>query len=174
MPNPVATFRRNKAKVWAFCVGMAVFSLLCLAIALDMFPVDNIDTFARGLLLAGFLLFGFLAFVWSKQLFDNAAILEVSDEGIRDTRYSSVLIPWSVIDNVRLTETQYGEFLTLGLQAATQAKIPRAWYLKAFDVGNAALGYRGVQISVTGLNGTMSDLAAAIKAAAPERLKNFA
>jgi hypothetical protein len=174
MTNPVATFRRNKWKAWSFFVAMAVLSLGCLALSTNVFPNKQLDGSARAIIFVGFPLFGFLAFVWSKQLFDSGIILEVSTDGIRDRRYSDAVIPWSVVEKIRLHETSYYEFVAFEFPNSAKAEMPRVWYLKVFDVLNPMLGYDGIQVNMTGLNGTTADLISAVKAAAPPHLHNFA
>jgi hypothetical protein len=174
MPAQAATFRANKAKIILVGGIPAAVFLVCLVLSLGLVPDAPMDTFTRVLVGVGVLFFGLMTLFWSKQLFDSGVVLEVSEEGIKDRRYSSAVIPWNVIENIRMVETTYSEFLSVEFPGNVQAKMPRPWYRKLFDFINPLLGYRGMQITMNGLNGTFADLAAAINAVAPQRLKNLA
>jgi len=174
MSVPVAAFRANKTKIVGLGVIPGAAFLICLVISLGLLPDARIDSFVRTISGVGVFLFGFLTFILSRQLFNSGIVLEVSEAGIRDTRYSPVVISWSVINNIRLVETSYQEFLSVEFPGDVQAKLPRPWHHKLFDFINPLLGYRGMQISMAGLNGTMGDLTAAINAVAPQRLKSLA
>jgi hypothetical protein len=173
MSVPVAAFRANKTKVVLLCVGSAAMCLASLVVSLGFLPNARVEGFAQVMIWIGVPLFGFFAFVWLKQLFDSGVVLEISENGIRDNRYSPAVVPWSVIDVIRSVELSYQPFLSLEIPADVQAKIPRPLYRKFFDVLNPLLGYKGMLVSMTGLNGTMKELVDAINAAAPPRLRNF-
>ena len=157
MGRTVAVFSRSAAKAMRVVNLCVVLVAVCGAFAGGLLPAPPLRdfeffAFVGFLISAAVLVLGILQVIRRRR-----PILEITTEGIRDRRVSSLLVPWAAIATVSVEAVGRRRMLVLDLQKPAATSPARA--------APARANRRGLTISMTGLNGTFDDLVNALRRA---------
>ena len=155
----IASFGRSLPKM----IGLLMLGVLMTgagaAIALGDFGAPDAYRTAVGSVAA--LFFGLCTVAILVRSFRIGPVVVVTRAGIADRRRSEELILWQMVSDISVRAIKRQRFLVLQLRPGV---VPAAGsrYARAIDMGNQALGFSGVWISMTGLDGSLDDLLDAV------------
>jgi hypothetical protein len=143
---PIASFRQSIRETLAIAAGGVMLTVACALIAIGRIPVApwSPALFAG---YAGLPMFGIGTLLILARLFRPGPVVEVMSSGIRCRRWPQPFVPWSAIADITVGQVRRQRYLVFHIQ-------PQA--------GQPA---RTRTISMSGLEGTLEDLLAAIGSA---------
>jgi hypothetical protein len=163
MDQVIASFGRSIPKTLGLLVLGVLMTGLGGALALGYIGPVSLYKTAVGWIAAIF--FGLCTLGILVQLLRAGPAVEVSTAGIRYYRRSADLIPWAAIAAMSVQVMKRQKFLVLELFPEAAAQLEASRSARILEKANAALGFSGVWISMTGLDGSLDELIEAIELA---------
>jgi hypothetical protein len=124
-------------------IGVALTALSAAA-ALRVFPKIQPGSFAEFFGYVGVLFFGACALVavW-KALTSHGPVVTITQEGIRDRRIASDLIPWSAVNDISTWQHRRQRFMVLAVDPAVEAGLDLTRMARWTRNANRGLGADG-------------------------------
>ena len=154
------TFRYAPGKLVSYTLGS--FAFTALAAWLIYRGAAPHGSFKEAAVWLGVIFFGLDGVVLATRLFDRSEILTISPAGVRDTRISRDVIPWSAILGMAATSYRGQSFITLEIDPATEEVIRLSRMARWSRPMNAKLGFRGLVLNPAGLDGSFDDIVLAL------------
>ena len=161
------TFQYSKIRL----AGLALLGVGMTALSawLPQWRIVPAGSFKEFIVWFGVLFFGAATLVAVSRLFKTGDILIIDRTGIRDTRMTETLLPWSAINSLSRLDMQTHKFLVLQLDPAFRATLPLSRKTRMGLAGNQAIGIDGIPFTMQGLDGSFADLEAAVQRFGPAR-----
>lgn len=150
--DAVRIIRGSRVKLILLAVLALAFTLLCLALAFEMLPLEGEDREAG------------MAFGWIGALFFGAclmivmrrfagwsrAVIEISPDGIRDRRLSAELVRWDEVTDVAVLSMKASSFVQIALVEDAERRLFKSPGARALSLVNKAVGFSGLAINAAG------------------------
>jgi len=158
MDEVIASFKRSIPKLLGMLTLSVLFTLAGALMALGVIGDTRPGSLNEFFGYAGALFFGLCALGILLQLLRGGPIVEVTTSGIRYYRLSPDIIPWTAISDMSVEAVGHQRFLMLKVRPDARPQLSLSRYSRVVEIGNGALGFHGLPISMTGLSGSLDDL----------------
>jgi hypothetical protein len=144
--------RSSPAKLLGVIAGAILLTLVSALIAARILPGVEPGSFQQFVGYCGLVFFGFctLAGIW--MLFTaRGPIVTISSEGIRDTRITSDIIPWSAVHKISTWRLQRQKAMVLAVDPAVEERLNLSRMVRMTRKANIALGADGLCVTAQGI-----------------------
>jgi hypothetical protein len=146
------TFRYARGKIIFY--GLISFAFSVLAAWILYRGLAPQGSFKEAAMWLAAPLFGLCGFMLLLRAFDRSVIVSISPAGVRDTRISEDVIPWSAIRGVTVGSLKGQRFITLAIDPEVEKGLRLTRLAQWSGPMNAKLGFHGLVLNPAGLDGT--------------------
>ncbi|WP_298821866.1 STM3941 family protein [uncultured Roseibium sp.] len=157
-PSQHISFQRSVGKsllILSLCLPFVMIGLIVATGAFDA-PGNQGDGLIFGLICVVF--FGFLGVYGTIRLIRNPRqAIEIGPDGIRDTRISEKIIPWTKIIEITTWSSRGSSMIMLELEPEFEKSLNQSKFYRAYKFANRLVGAKGHCLNPVGYSVSFSD-----------------